>query len=423
MPLEPTNELPKAYDPALIEQKWATFWVDEKIFNVATPPPPEDFSSRPEAQSAAVERPASRTTTGAPFVQLLPPPNVTGRLHIGHMLEHTQMDILARWHRMLGDTSVWVPGTDHAGIATQMMVERQLKTERKSRTDFTREAFTEKVWAWKREYGSAITDQMRRLGASVDWSREYFTMDDRLSVAVKEAFVRLYEQGLIYRGAYIVNWDPTLQTAVSDLEVDSRRAPRQASTTSAIDLADGSGSIVIATTRPETMLGRRAAVAVNPDDERYQHLIGKMLVLPLVDREIPIIADDWAQPRVRHRRRQGHARARPQRLRHRPAPQPAPAQHHGRLSAHIRARRLALSMAWTASRLASASSPTSKPPATSSPSKTTPSRLAHLAAHRRHHRAAPLHAVVPRCQQNPLIVIGGGRGLQPPENKRLRTGL
>jgi valyl-tRNA synthetase len=306
MALEPTNELPKAYDPALIEQKWATFWVDEKIFNVPTPQEnsvilSEGSQLHREPQSKDPEGAGPATTAGsfpagnaAPFVQLLPPPNVTGRLHIGHMLEHTQMDILARWHRMLGDTSVWVPGTDHAGIATQMMVERQLKTEGKSRTDFTREAFTEKVWAWKREYGSAITDQMRRLGASVDWSREYFTMDDRLSVAVKEAFVRLYEQGLIYRGAYIVNWDPTLQTAVSDLEVDSEE--RQGSIYHIrYDLADGSGSITIATTRPETMLGD-TAVAVNPADERYKHLIGKKLVLPLVGREIPIIADDWAQP-------------------------------------------------------------------------------------------------------------------------------
>jgi valyl-tRNA synthetase len=276
MPQDAPNELPKAYDPALIEQKWATFWVEQHIFDVPTP------------------KPSTLNPKPSPFVQLLPPPNVTGRLHIGHMLEHTQMDILARWHRMLGDTSVWVPGTDHAGIATQMMVERQLKTEGKSRTDFTREAFTEKVWAWKREYGSAITDQMRRLGASVDWSREYFTMDDRLSVAVKEAFVRLYEQGLIYRGAYIVNWDPTLQTAVSDLEVDSEE--RLGSIYHVrYDLADGTGSITIATTRPETMLGD-TAVAVNPTDERYLHLIGKMLVLPLVGREIPIIADDWAQP-------------------------------------------------------------------------------------------------------------------------------
>ena len=264
------EELPKAYDPALIEDKWARFWVDEQIFHVAT------------------------TATSHPFVQLLPPPNVTGRLHMGHMLNQTEMDILARWHRMSGDTSVWVPGTDHAGIATQMMVERQLAAEGKSRTDFTREQFTERVWEWKRQYGSAITDQMKRLGASVDWQREYFTMDDRLSVAVREAFVRLYEQGLIYRGAYIVNWDPVLQTAVSDLEVENEERVGKLYHIR-YPLADGSGSITIATTRPETMLGD-TAVAVNADDDRYKHLIGKMLNLPLTQREIPIIADEWANP-------------------------------------------------------------------------------------------------------------------------------
>ena len=269
-----SHELPKAYDPSLIEEKWSKFWVDEKIFSVPTP-----------ANAASIK----------PFVQLLPPPNVTGRLHIGHMLEHTQMDILTRWHRMTGDTAVWVPGTDHAGIATQMMVERQLATEGvTTRQKLGREAFTTRVWEWKQEYGSAITDQMKRLGASVDWSREYFTMDGRLSVAVTEAFVRLYEQGLIYRGAYIVNWDPQIQTAVSDLEVDSEERVGKLYTIR-YPLADGTGSISIATTRPETMLGD-VAVAVNPRDERYTHLIGKSLTLPLVGREIPIIADDWAQP-------------------------------------------------------------------------------------------------------------------------------
>jgi valyl-tRNA synthetase len=269
-----SQELPKAYDPSLIEEKWSKFWVDERIFDVPTP-----------ASTAAIK----------PFVQLLPPPNVTGRLHIGHMLEHTQMDILTRWHRMSGDTAVWVPGTDHAGIATQMMVERQLAAEGTvTRQQMGREAFTERVWAWKQQYGSAITDQMRRLGASVDWSREYFTMDDRLSVAVKEAFVRLYEQGLIYRGAYIVNWDPQIQTAVSDLEVDSEERVGKLYYLR-YPLADGTGSITIATTRPETMLGD-VAVAVNPSDDRYKHLIGRTLSLPLTQREIPIIADDWANP-------------------------------------------------------------------------------------------------------------------------------
>jgi valyl-tRNA synthetase len=280
-----SQELPKAYDPALIEEKWARFWVDEAIFTVPTP---TTNSGAPHLDSEMWE------SQHKPFVQLLPPPNVTGRLHMGHMLNQTEMDILTRWHRMSGDTAVWVPGTDHAGIATQMMVERQLAAEGQKRTDFTREAFTEKVWDWKHQYGSAITDQMRRLGASVDWSREYFTMDDRLSVAVREAFVRLYEQGLIYRGAYIVNWDPQLQSAVSDLEVESEERAGYLYHIR-YDLADGSGSITIATTRPETMLGD-TAVVVNPTDERYTHLVGKMLTLPLVGREIPILADDWAQP-------------------------------------------------------------------------------------------------------------------------------
>ena len=268
-------ELPKAYDPASIEEKWAKYWIDEKLFETAAP---------------ALGDVATKS-----FVQLLPPPNVTGRLHMGHMLNQTEMDILARWHRMLGERSVWVPGTDHAGIATQMMVERQLKAEGgPTRGELGREAFTERVWSWKGQYGGAITDQMRRLGASVDWEREYFTMDDRLSRAVREAFVRLYEQGLIYRGAYIVNWDPQLQSAVSDLEVvHEERAGKLYEIR--YPLSDGSGSITIATTRPETMLGD-AAVAVNPADERYRQFVGKMLVLPLVGREIPVIADEWAQP-------------------------------------------------------------------------------------------------------------------------------
>jgi valyl-tRNA synthetase len=275
-----SQELPKAYDPSVIEQRWAEYWVKEHLFDVPTPKTTHDEKKK--------------------FTILLPPPNVTGRLHMGHMLNQAEMDILTRWHRMRGETSLWVPGTDHAGIATQMMVERQLEEEGKTRQDLGRSAFVEKVWAWRELYGGAILDQMKRLGASVDWSREYFTMDDKLSPAVKEAFVRLYEQGLIYRGAYIVNWDPVAQTAVSDLEVEHEerlgklyhiRYP----------LADGTGSIVIATTRPETMLGD-VAVAVNPTDERYLALQGKLVRLPLSgingapDREIPILADDWAKP-------------------------------------------------------------------------------------------------------------------------------
>jgi valyl-tRNA synthetase len=272
--------LPKAYDPSIIEQRWAEYWVRERIFDVPTP------------DSA----PGQRKT----FSLLLPPPNVTGRLHMGHMLNQTEIDILMRWHRMCGDRTLWVPGTDHAGIATQMMVERQLAAEGTDRKALGREAFTERVWTWKRQYGSAITDQMRRLGASVDWSREFFTMDDRLNVAVTEAFVRLWEQGLIYRGAYIVNWDSVLQSAVSDLEVESEerigklylvRYPFAG----AMGPFDETNSVVVATTRPETMLGD-VAVAVNPKDARYKHLIGVMLQLPLTRREIPIIADNWANP-------------------------------------------------------------------------------------------------------------------------------
>jgi valyl-tRNA synthetase len=276
------SALPKAYDPSSIEQRWAEYWVKEHLFDTATP---EEGSTPPAADTQAPNK---------NFTILLPPPNVTGRLHIGHMLNQTEMDILTRWHRMSGDTTLWVPGTDHAGIATQMMVERQLASEGTSRQALGREAFETRVWQWKCQYGNAILDQMKRLGSTVDWSREYFTMDDRLSIAVKEAFVRLYEQGLIYRGAYIVNWDPVQQTAVSDLEVESEERAGKLYHIR-YPLADGSGSVVIATTRPETMLGD-VAVAVNPTDERYTALIGKLLTLPLTGRQIPILADDWANP-------------------------------------------------------------------------------------------------------------------------------
>ena len=273
-------ELPKAYDPSAIEERWAEYWTRENLFDTPTPD-----HTQAEAKK---------------FTMLLPPPNVTGRLHMGHMLNQTEMDILTRWHRMSGDTTLWIPGTDHAGIATQMMVERQLASEGTSRQAIGREAFTERTWAWKKQYGSAITDQMRRLGASVDWSREYFTMDEGLSIAVKEAFVRLYEQGLIYRGAYIVNWDPKIQTAVSDLEVETEERIGKLYSVR-YPFVDGTGHITIATTRPETMLGD-VAVVVNPTDDRYTALIGKLITLPLSavgggePRHIPILADDWAKP-------------------------------------------------------------------------------------------------------------------------------
>ncbi|HZP04025.1 MAG TPA: valine--tRNA ligase [Terracidiphilus sp.] len=276
------HDLPKAYDPAAIEDHWAEYWVREKLFAVPTPTEP--------AQSQGLD-------DKSPFVILLPPPNVTGRLHMGHMLNQTEMDILTRWRRMLGRRALWVPGTDHAGIATQMMVERQLAEEGTTRQKLGREKFEERVWEWKRHYGGAILDQMKRLGVSVDWSREYFTMDEHLSEAVREAFVRLYEQGLIYRGAYIVNWCPRCQTAISDLEVvhEEHKGHLWEIRYPIIGPAGGGALdefVTVATTRPETMLGD-TAVAIHPEDERYTHLHGKKLRLPLMNREIPIILDEW----------------------------------------------------------------------------------------------------------------------------------
>ena len=228
---------------------------------------------------------------GAPYSIAIPPPNVTGTLHMGHAFQHTLMDMLTRYHRMRGDSALWQPGTDHAGIATQMVVERQLNAEGKRRTDLTRDDFVARVWKWKEQSGGTITSQMRRLGDSVDWSRDRFTMDPGLSRAVTEVFVRLHDEGLIYRGKRLVNWDPVLLTALSDLEVEN--ADEEGSLWHLrYPLADGSGHIVVATTRPETMLGD-TAVAVNPEDERYQSLIGKQLRLPLAGRQIPIIADGY----------------------------------------------------------------------------------------------------------------------------------
>src|SRR5271167_1642691 len=267
------HDLPKAYEPGAIETRWADYWIKEKLFSVSAPPPGE---TRPV------------------FSLLLPPPNVTGRLHMGHMLNQTQMDIIIRWHRMRGFLTLWLPGTDHAGIATQMMVERQLASEGKKRRDMGREAFIERVWEWKRHYGGAILTQLKRLGASVDWDREYFTMDENLSRAVREVFVRLYEEGLIYRGKYIVNWCPRCETAISDLEVKHEEVAGKLWEIR-YPVVGSAESITVATTRPETMLGD-AAVAVNPKDERYMHLHGKHVMLPLMNREIPIITDELAQP-------------------------------------------------------------------------------------------------------------------------------
>ncbi|MBB6091437.1 valyl-tRNA synthetase [Povalibacter uvarum] len=232
--------------------------------------------------------------TGKSYCIMIPPPNVTGTLHMGHAFQHTLMDALTRLHRMEGDKTLWQPGTDHAGIATQMVVERQLNAEGIHRRDIGRDAFVERVWQWKAQSGDTISRQERRLGNSVDWSRDRFTMDEGLSVAVTEVFVRLYEDGLIYRGKRLVNWDPVLHTALSDLEVLAEQ--EQGSLWHLrYPLSDGSGHLVVATTRPETMLGD-TAVAVHPEDERYRHLIGKKIHLPLTDRLIPVIGDDYVDP-------------------------------------------------------------------------------------------------------------------------------
>ena len=259
----------KIYNPHELEQRWYETWEREGYFSPAQ--------------------------EGEPYCIMIPPPNVTGTLHMGHAFQDTLMDSLTRFHRMQGHKTLWQPGTDHAGIATQMVVERQLNAEGLTRHDLGREAFIERVWNWKEHSSGTITKQLRRMGSSLDWPRERFTMDEGLSKAVTRVFVQLHDEGLIYRGKRLVNWDPVLHTAVSDLEVLSEeenghlwhmRYP----------LADNSGQLVVATTRPETMLGD-TAVAVHPDDKRYQHLIGKQIALPLTDRTIPIIADDYVDPK------------------------------------------------------------------------------------------------------------------------------
>ena len=260
-------KLAKSYEPAPIEAFWGPEWEKRGIAEASLEDGKEDFCIQ------------------------LPPPNVTGTLHMGHAFNQTIMDGLVRHARMSNKNTLWVPGTDHAGIATQIVVERQLDAQKISRHDLGRESFLKKVWEWKEESGSTITRQIRRLGASIDWSREYFTMDPKMSAAVVEVFVTLYEQGLIYRGKRLVNWDPVLGTAVSDLEVVS--SEEQGSLWHIrYPLSDGSGQLIVATTRPETLLGD-VAVMVHPDDERYRHLIGKTVDLPLCKRSIPIIADSY----------------------------------------------------------------------------------------------------------------------------------
>src|SRR5271170_736850 len=260
-------EIPKAYEPQEIEERWAKSWFDERLFR------------------------AENSSDGEAFSIALPPPNITGSIHIGHMLEHTQIDMLVRWHRMRGYRTLWLPGMDHAGIATQFVVERQLAAQKIRRQDLGREEFERRVWQWKAESGGVIKEQMIRLGASCDWTRERFTLEPALYRAVLEAFLRLYREGLIYRGRYIVNWCPRCQTAISDLEVIHVERPGKLWHLR-YPLADSTGQLVVATTRPETMLGD-TAVAVHPDDERYQRFIGKHVMLPLMNREIPVIADTY----------------------------------------------------------------------------------------------------------------------------------
>jgi valyl-tRNA synthetase len=265
-----TLNLPSLYDPFSTEAKWQKFWEENQVYK------------------------ADPNKGGEPYCVVIPPPNVTGSLHMGHAFESALIDALVRYHRMQGRNTLWLPGTDHASIAVHTMLEKQLKTEGKTRYELGREQFLERAKQWKAESGGFIVNQLRRLGVSVDWSRERFTLDEGLSQAVVEAFTRLYEEGLIYRGEYLVNWCPASQSAVSDVEVENQevngnlwhfRYP----------LTDGSGYVEVATTRPETMLGD-TGVAVNPSDERYKHLIGKTVTLPITQREIPIIGDEFVDP-------------------------------------------------------------------------------------------------------------------------------
>ncbi|HHU83057.1 MAG TPA: valine--tRNA ligase [Firmicutes bacterium] len=259
------RQLPKVYEPQKVETKWYDYWLEKGFFH------------------AEVEKERK------PFCIVIPPPNVTGKLHLGHALNNTLQDILTRYHRMKGDNALWLPGTDHAGIATQVRVEEELAKEGLSRHELGREEFLKRVWAWKEEYGGTIIRQLKRLGASCDWDRERFTMDEGCSRAVKEVFLRLYRKGLIYRGSYLVNWCPQCATTLSDIEVEHEESEGRLWHIR-YPLASGDGYIQVATTRPETMLGD-TAVAVHPGDDRYRGLVGKKAILPLMNREIPIVAD------------------------------------------------------------------------------------------------------------------------------------
>src|SRR5919106_8 len=265
------TDLPKTFDPKAIEQRWYAHWESRGLFR----------PDRPDAR---------------PWTIVMPPPNVTGSLHIGHALDITLQDVLTRRERMLGKDALWVVGTDHAGIATQMVVERNLDSQGITRAEIGRDAFLEHVWEWKAQSGGAITRQLRRLGASCDWAHERFTMDERYQCAVTRTFVELYKRGLIYRDKRLVNWDPKFQTAISDLEVETRDVQGKFYTLS-YPLADNSGAIQVATTRPETMLADMA-VAVHPEDDRYRALVGKQIRHPITGRLIPIVADEHADPEL-----------------------------------------------------------------------------------------------------------------------------
>ena len=294
-------ELDKQYNSKQVETKWYTLWESRGYF---CPKSDKKWGLGTSSSPLVKDKSESRVPSpeSRPYVIVIPPPNVTGILHMGHALNSSIQDILIRWNRMKGRDTLWVPGVDHAGIATQNVVEKKLAKEKKTRWDLGREKFLEEVWKWKNEHGSTITRQLRRLGASCDWTRERFTMDEGLSKAVREAFVTLYERGLIYRGNYIINWCPRCQTALSDEEA-AHKDVQGGLYHIMYPLAGKNGPfekmgedhIVVATTRPETMLGD-TAVAVHPTDPRYQHLIGKKVVLPLVNREIPVIADDFVDP-------------------------------------------------------------------------------------------------------------------------------
>ena len=263
-------DMATTYDPRSVEERWYQYWLDEGFFHA------EPGGER------------------EPFCIVIPPPNVTGILHMGHALNNTMQDVLVRWHRMRGDNTLWVPGTDHAGIATQARVERQLAEEGLTKDDLGREQFLERVWAWKEQYGGTIIRQLKRLGASCDWQRERFTMDEGCSRAVREVFRRLYAKGLIYRGSYIINWCPRCRTTISDIEVEHSEEQGTLTYIRYPGL-DGASGIIVATTRPETMLGD-TAVAVHPDDGRYRHLIGREVLLPIMNRRLPVIADEAVDP-------------------------------------------------------------------------------------------------------------------------------